>query len=159
MDIETFLQTEELEEVVRALPQFSSLLGQTVEEMGDNLAVFPESRFSRPENDDPLFGKFERRSGREHRRMVHYWPKFKEEMRLLICTEDKKYSAVRKELTTTGTKSQAVILSTISAAIAPQLGVIAGVAVPLCGITLVAIAKVGKNALCRGDRLEVKIEK
>src|SRR3954453_14535402 len=46
-----------------------------------------------------------------------YWVRFKEEMRLLICTNDKKYKDVRRKLSRTGRESQTVILTTISAAV------------------------------------------
>jgi len=159
MEIEEILEADGLASAVRALPEFGRLHGETVEEMGDRLAVFPASRFSDGTPEDEWPALWQLRPEKPARRLVKYWPKFKEEMRLLICTDDKKYAAVRRQLLTGGKKSQAVILSTISAALAPHIGVIAGVAVPLSGITLYAIAVAGKHALCRGESLDVPLEK
>src|SRR6266478_8191864 len=81
-----------------------------------------------------------------------YWYQLKEEFRLLICTQDKKYDALRKQLTTTEDKSQIGIVSTIAAAMARQFGVVADVVVPFCALCLIAVVRLGKepffNARC-----------
>ena len=82
-----------------------------------------------------------------------YWEDLKDEFRLLLCAEDKKYLDLRTKLETIGAKSQITLISTISAAFAKYVGVAADVLVPFCAIILVAVARVGKNAICNGEEL------
>ena len=86
-----------------------------------------------------------------------YWEDLKDEFRLLLCTDDKKYVELRTKLEALGTKSQITLISTISAALATYVGVAASVLVPFCAIILIAVARVGKNAICKGDELWIPI--
>jgi hypothetical protein len=88
-----------------------------------------------------------------------YWERLKEEFALFVCTKDKKYASVRKDLTTKAQRSQTVIVSIISAAMAHSVGVSAGVLVPFCALCLLAIARVGKEAFCGGASLDVPINR
>ena len=72
-----------------------------------------------------------------------YWHIMKSEMYILVCTPDKKYTDLRRQLETAGKTSQTTIVSMIAAAMAVHVGMIAGVLVPFCALLLVAVAKVG----------------
>src|ERR1035437_6671259 len=56
-----------------------------------------------------------------------YWEQIKKEIRLLICTKDKKYTELRKHLTETGKHSKAPVVGMISATLASSMGVAVGV--------------------------------
>jgi hypothetical protein len=63
-----------------------------------------------------------------------FWSKLKIEFRILVCTDDKKYSSLRRQMKASSGKSQTVIVSAIAAAMAAHVGVIAGVLVPFCAL-------------------------
>ena len=77
-----------------------------------------------------------------------YWEQLKKEFILLICTKDKKYSSLRKKLSTSADKSQTAIVSTIAAAMAASFGVAMGILVPFCAMILLALLRIGKEAFC-----------
>lgn len=77
-----------------------------------------------------------------------FWPKLKIEFRILVCTDDKKYDSLRRQLKASSGKSQTVIVSAIAAAMAVHVGVIAGVLVPFCALCLFGILKLGQSAFC-----------
>ena len=77
-----------------------------------------------------------------------YWDRLKGEFRLLLCTKDKKYTTLRKELNAAAKKSQTIIVSTIAAAMASRFGVAAGVLVPFCALCLIVVSRLGKEAFC-----------
>jgi hypothetical protein len=84
-----------------------------------------------------------------------YWQKLKDEFRLLLCTKDKKYSTVRKELGSAAKKSQTTIVSLVAATMATQFGVVAGVLVPFCALCLIAVSRLGKEAFCAAKELKI----
>jgi hypothetical protein len=84
-----------------------------------------------------------------------YWVRLKDEFRLLLCTKDKKYNSLRKELSTASKKSQTAIVSMIAVAMASQFGVISGALVPFCALCLIAVARLGKEAFCDGKELRI----
>jgi hypothetical protein len=59
-----------------------------------------------------------------------YWRQLKQEFRLFLCTKDKKYATLRRELGEKGKRSQTFVISALSAAMAHSLGVAAGVLTP-----------------------------
>jgi hypothetical protein len=77
-----------------------------------------------------------------------YWPRLKKEFAVFMCTKDEKYVALRQKLSSTTGKSQTAIVSTISAAMAAQFGVVAGVLVPFVTMCLVVVARTGLEAFC-----------
>jgi hypothetical protein len=77
-----------------------------------------------------------------------YWAHLKEEFRLFLCTKDKKYEHLRKQLSTSADKSHTTIVATIAAAMAVHFGVAAGVLVPFCALCLLAMVRIGKETLC-----------
>ena len=82
---------------------------------------------------------------------------FKNEFRILLCTKDKKYASVRKSLSQAGDKTQLTIVSAISAAVGASVGAVEGSLIPLCAICLIAVLKMGKEAFCRAEILDVKV--
>jgi hypothetical protein len=78
-----------------------------------------------------------------------FWGRFKDEFYILVCTNDKKYSDLRRQITQYGGKSQVALTSAISAAMAVNLGVtVTAVLVPLCAICLLVILRLGRNTFC-----------
>jgi hypothetical protein len=92
-----------------------------------------------------------------HANPPQFWKNLKEEFRLLVCTNDKKYKSLRKQLGSNAGRSQTVIVSTISAAMAHSIGVTAGVLVPFCALCLLALARLGKEAFCDCADLKVPV--
>ena len=86
-----------------------------------------------------------------------YWKQLKNEFRVLLCTPEKKYQKLRKELSVAANKSHATIVSSIAAVMASQFGVIPGVLVPFCALLLIAILKLGKEAFCSTTNLNMRI--
>ena len=87
-----------------------------------------------------------------------YWVQLKNEFRILICTSDRKYYSLRKQLSAAGQKSHATIVSSIAAVMASQFGVVAGVLVPFCALLLLAMLKLGKEAFCVSAHLDFGVE-
>src|SRR5712671_4653863 len=53
-----------------------------------------------------------------HVKHPNFWLRVKQEIRVLICTNDKQYADLRRQIKTAGNKSQTVIVGLITAAIA-----------------------------------------
>jgi hypothetical protein len=87
-----------------------------------------------------------------------YWSLFKKEFHAFLCTKDKKYAALRKQLFTSASRSQVAITSTISAAISQHVGLEAGILVPFCALCLIAVLKIGREAFCSGKYLDITPE-
>lgn len=79
-----------------------------------------------------------------------YWQRLKTEFHCLICTKDKKYEPLRKQLRSTTKRSQTLIVSSLSVAMAHAVGVAAGVLTPFCALCLLALATTGRSAYCSG---------
>src|SRR4051794_20111260 len=86
-----------------------------------------------------------------------FYLELKREFRVLLCTKDKKYASLRRRLSSTGDKSQLTIVSAISAAVASSLGLAATAIVPLCAICLIAALKMGKEAFCKAQTLDISV--
>lgn len=86
-----------------------------------------------------------------------YWQNLKNEFRLLVCTNDKKYSSLRKELGLENQRSQTVIVSMIAVALAHSVGVAAGTLTPFCALCLLALGRMGKEALCKSGNFDVPV--
>lgn len=89
--------------------------------------------------------------------MVPFWSRLKEELHTLVCTDDPKYSDVRQKLVKAGKQPQILLVTTITAAVAPFLGIAAGALVTLCAALLYALARMGVSAFCAGHPLDTKI--
>src|SRR5262249_53267496 len=82
-----------------------------------------------------------RRDERWSRAVMH-------ELYLFICTKDKKYSKVRKQLMTETGHTQLVIVTTIAAAIGASLGTIAAAVVPIVALFLKILLMCGTEGWC-----------
>jgi len=87
-----------------------------------------------------------------------YWESLKDEFRIFLCTDDKKYANLRKEIKNRGGESQLALCSMIAAAMAGYIGVAAGVLVPFCALCVMAALKVGTQAFCRATKLDMSIK-
>jgi len=78
------------------------------------------------------------------------WEQVRLEMYLLICTDDKKYTNLRRQISPwTGQKSQLAYVSAVASGLAPHTGVvIATVLTPLTAICILATIRVGREILC-----------
>lgn len=81
----------------------------------------------------------------------NYWRRVKTELHLLVCTNDRKYAALRKHLGKEGRTTQIAIVSSISAAIGAIIGTSAAVIGPFVTLGLMALLQVGTNAWCAGQ--------
>jgi hypothetical protein len=61
----------------------------------------------------------------------NYWQAVKDEVHVFLCTNDKKYAGIKKQIVSNAKKSQTVVIGAISAAIAGSVGVPAGAVFPL----------------------------
>lgn len=77
-----------------------------------------------------------------------YWSLFKREFLLFLCTNDRKYSQLRRKLRSYGRKSETLVVSLIAAAIGSSMGVAAGVVAGFSAVCLYLLAKLGKEAFC-----------
>jgi hypothetical protein len=86
-----------------------------------------------------------------------YWSALKREFRRLVCTNDKRYSTLKARLNAAGSKSQLTLVSTIAVAVSAHVGVAAGVLVPFCSLCLIALVKLGKEAFCDIQQLDLPL--
>ena len=77
-----------------------------------------------------------------------FWEAVKVEFRILICTEDEKYSDLRKKLALESQKGTKSAVALISASVGSILGVKATLLVGFCAVVLYGVLKVGKEAYC-----------
>jgi hypothetical protein len=77
-----------------------------------------------------------------------YWEWVKDEIRILICTDDPKYKKLRDSLRNVNEKGTEYIVTAISSAIGSKMGVEAGVISAFCAVLLHSAAKVGVEAYC-----------
>jgi hypothetical protein len=98
--------------------------------------------------------------GPEENRLLatNFWSRVKQEMYILVCTDDSKYGNLRKELSKRATVASSVIVATIAAAVSRILGFRAALLTPFVVLCLIALVRVGKEAWCRsicqGDKAE-----
>jgi len=74
---------------------------------------------------------------------------FVDKLHLLICTTDRKYANLRRKMAELNGKPAALIVSTLSAALAATLGIAAGILTPFVAIALHGIMVLGINTVCR----------
>jgi hypothetical protein len=78
------------------------------------------------------------------------WNSVRQEMHLLCCTNDKKYTKLRKQLTSRSGKSQLTITAAIACFISTYVGIVPStVLTPLCAIMLLAVLGLGKEVVCQ----------
>jgi hypothetical protein len=71
------------------------------------------------------------------------------EIHSLLCTNSRRYAAIRREAARKGQHSQTVIVSSIAAIVTSTFNTTLGLAVSLVAVCLLAACKVGVNAYCR----------
>lgn len=76
------------------------------------------------------------------------WEKVKAEFRILLCTEDAKYADLRKQASELTGNYTATLVAVVSTAIAVTLSTTAALLTPLVSLLILAVARVGKNAIC-----------
>ncbi|PHS61394.1 MAG: hypothetical protein COB00_13160 [Alcanivorax sp.] len=81
-----------------------------------------------------------------------YWECVKAEVFLLVCTKDKKYANLRKQLDDVTARAQTSAAWLVASGIAATLGISAAVIAGLCAVALYGIIKVGKEAYCEVER-------
>lgn len=81
-----------------------------------------------------------------------YWDCVKAEVFLLVCTNDKKYAKLRKQLNDSAARAQTPVVWLVASGIAATLGISAAVVAGLCAAALYGIVKVGKEAYCEVER-------
>lgn len=71
------------------------------------------------------------------------------EVHLLCCTQDRKYTDLRKRLASLSGKSQLTTAAAIASVISTHVGIVTATALtPICAIMLLAVLGVGKEVLC-----------
>jgi hypothetical protein len=80
----------------------------------------------------------------------NYWRRVKKELHILICTDDKKYASIRRQIGKENKLTQAAIVTGIGGAIGACVGVSATVIGPFVTLGLYALIQVGTNAWCAG---------
>ena len=85
---------------------------------------------------------------------ILYWRAFLNEFKIFLCTNDKKYASLRRELALVEGKSQAALVSVIAASIGASIGAIATVIAPLVKLSLIVVIRVSKEAFCRMQEID-----
>lgn len=85
-----------------------------------------------------------------------YWAEVKKEIYLLICTKDRKYSAIRTRFKKKSNASTTAIVGMLSATVATQLGAAAGIVTPLVALLLYGLLTVGVNSWCNLQQKELR---
>lgn len=81
-----------------------------------------------------------------------YWDYVETEMHIFLCTDDKKYTALWKELKTERAKSTTAIVAIIAAFLGESVGASATLLTGFVAVCLFAAMKIGKEAYCRYSR-------
>jgi hypothetical protein len=124
-----------------ALPKLDR--GMTIEQSGRFIAGYTTPAF-----------KFKGSSGKD----LNFWDAVKEEIKILICSKDKKYAELRKLLSSKEiNSSSAMVVAAIAIAIAGLFGISAMSLTPIVALILFALAKVGKEAFCRAVEFDTPI--
>ena len=82
------------------------------------------------------------------RKYPNMYEGIKAEIHLLVCTDDKKYAKLRKDLAKHESKATMTIVGIIAASVSSVLGIAVGMCVPFIAYILLVILSVGTNAFC-----------
>lgn len=80
--------------------------------------------------------------------LSNLWEQTKKEFRVLLCTDEPRYAAVRKKADEVTPGYTTALIAAISAALGATIGITAAAVTPLIGLLLLALSRVGKNAIC-----------
>jgi hypothetical protein len=83
------------------------------------------------------------------------WILVKQELHSFLCTDSKAYADLRKQWKSHREKSSSYAIGTLSAVVATQLGLAAGVVTPLVVWAILFALRVGKNVACQAWVLPV----
>ena len=86
-----------------------------------------------------------------------FWEAFKKEFKIFLCTKHRKYQRLRREISNHGGKTQAALVSLISASIGVNIGTLGVVVAPLVVVSLITVLKIGKEAYCKTVDLDALI--
>ena len=84
----------------------------------------------------------------ESRPPKKYWEYLKQEVHILICTDNPKYEDLRKKLIDVHGDGTKYIVGLVTGAIGVALGIEAGALTAMCAVILHAAVKIGKEAYC-----------
>lgn len=83
-----------------------------------------------------------------------YWDYVKTEMRLFLCTDDKKYKSLWKQIDGMQKRSTTAVVGIIAAFLGSLLGAPATILAGFVAVCLYAVLKVGKEAYCSNTALQ-----
>lgn len=142
MDILTPIPSYELDELLTALkPYQAGAISQLIEKHGEEEAAKLWLSANGP-TDTQKFG------GAGSRDPKPFWDKFNEELRLVICG-DEKYKEDREKLLSNARPAADYVVHGITALVATTLGLAPALLVPAVALMLKVIGKVGVNAWCK----------
>jgi hypothetical protein len=142
IDKPTPIPTYELAELLTALkPYQASAISKLIEKHGEEEAAKLWLSANGP-TDTQKFG------GSGTRDTKPFWDKFQEELRLVICS-DEKYKEDREKLLSQAKPAAGYVVHGITALVATTLGLAPALLVPAVAIMLNVIGKVGVNAWCK----------
>ena len=111
------LDTQKLQQLIGELPT-NDFTQEKIDEIGQHMGLSINAHYN-----ESVF--------RHSRVRINYWSLVKHEFDTFVCTKDKKYRELRNKLSDEGAKVTTLIVSTISAALAEKIGIMAGVITPL----------------------------
>jgi hypothetical protein len=88
-------------------------------------------------------------SAAARRHKPNYWGAVRDEVHVFLCTDDKRYAAIKTQIASRAKGSQTVVIGAISAAIAGSISVPIGAVFPLAALCFLAVLKIGKEAYCK----------
>ncbi len=136
------LQREELNQLTEELRIWEAGHAGTMED----IAFFLYRGGGHPPGNMRL--RSEQTETRDRRPRRVFWDLVKAEMYLFLCTDDKKYSALRSDVGRHGNKSAASLIAIISAQVGAEINAEAGMLAGFCTLVLYALGKIGKESLC-----------
>ncbi len=80
--------------------------------------------------------------------VADYWRRFREEMRVILCTEEPKYAKVREEITRWTENASQAMAVVVAAAVGGTLGIDEGPLVPFVALVFGYAASVGVDVWC-----------
>lgn len=78
-----------------------------------------------------------------------YWHAVKTEMRVFLCTDDKKYRELWKRINALERKSSTAVVGVVAAFLGASLGVAGTLLAGFVAVCLYAFTKIGKESYCR----------
>ena len=76
------------------------------------------------------------------------WEQLKREFHALICTDDARYASLREQAGAFSQKNTTAFVSLVSAGVGAAIGLSAVALVPLVGLLLLALVRIGKETFC-----------